>query len=184
MNNPVTLATFLDEFPNWAANKLYKDTSICIVSAFSIHVNDRKDTEANFFCDMMEAMSFQQHVDFAIHKLGNILDLVFREEIGKLKVTKCTPCPSHSDHWTVECQLSVTKNEVKSKEISYRKLDKININDVVNDTDFNSLESEQDLNTFVTCLEQSLRDSLDKHSPILMKKIREREIGDPDSSLK
>ena len=45
---------------------------------------------------------------------------------------------------------------------------------MVNDTEFNLHESEQDLTTFITCLEQSLRDSLDKHSPVLMQKIRER----------
>ena len=177
MNSPVTLSTFLDKFPIFTANKLLKDTVICIISDFNIHINNGQDNEANIISDIMEAMGLQQYVEFTTHKLGNILDLVFTEVTGKLKVTKGTPGPFLSDHWTVECQLSVRKNESKSKDvsyISYRKLDKININNMVNDIDFISLLSEQDLNIFITCLEQSLRDSLDKHSCILKKKSRGR----------
>ena len=51
------------------------------------------------------------------------------------------------------------KNEAISKEISYRKLYKINISDMVNGINFNLIMSEQDLNTSDRCLEQSLRDS-------------------------
>ena len=76
-NNPVTLAIFLNEFPNWAANKLPEDTNICIVGDFNMHINDGQDTKANIFCGMMEAMGLQQHINFATCKLGNILDLVF-----------------------------------------------------------------------------------------------------------
>ena len=60
---------------------------------------------------MMEGMDLQQHADFTTHKLGNILDLVFTEVTGKLKVTKCTSGPFLNNHQTVECQLSFMKNK-------------------------------------------------------------------------
>ena len=102
----------------------YLKTQTSAVSDLNIHINDRQDTEAYTFCDNKENMGLDQHEDFTTVKCGNILVLVFTDVTGKLRVTKCTPGPFLSDHWTVECQISVMKKESKYKEISDRDLTK------------------------------------------------------------
>ena len=57
----------------------------------------------------MEAMGLIQHVNFVPHTSGNVIDLVFTEQLTKFKTTKVRVGPMLSDHEMVILNLNIGK---------------------------------------------------------------------------
>ena len=81
-----------------------------------------KDLDTNIFIDTITALGLNQYVDFVTHNKGNILDLVMTEPLGKTKVTSCKPGPFFLDHCAVNFTISVTKQNMERKEITFRRI--------------------------------------------------------------
>ena len=78
LNHRHTVNDFVTEFVNFMADKLVNFMGDLIIAGnFNIHVNDVNSSDARQFIDAMEALGFDQLVDFCTHKSGNILDLMF-----------------------------------------------------------------------------------------------------------
>ena len=90
---PITNAMFLDEVTDFLATFLVEYNNIIIMGDFNIHVNNTNDPEAQIFLDTMEALGLDNHVNFATHNRGNILDLVLTEVLSSLLVVPCRQGP-------------------------------------------------------------------------------------------
>ena len=60
--------------------------NIVIVGNFNLHVNDKSDTDAQQFIDMVEASQMKQWINFPIHKQGNTLDLIITELAAEVQI--------------------------------------------------------------------------------------------------
>ena len=69
------ISEFVTEFVDFLADKLNKYTGDLITAGdFNIHVNDLFKDDAQQLLSVIEALGFDQLVDFCTHKSGNILD--------------------------------------------------------------------------------------------------------------
>ena len=83
---------------------------LIIAGDFNIHVNDVNSSDARQFIDAMEALGFDQLVDFCTHKSGNILDLMFTCIGNKIKCGNIKSDGFISDHCLIQSQLNLAQN--------------------------------------------------------------------------
>ena len=106
-----TVNDFSTEFVNFLADKLVNFMGDLIIAGdFNIHVNDVNSSDARQFIDAMEALGFDQLVDFCTHKSGNILDLMFTCIGNKIKCGNIKSDGFISDHCLIQSQLNLAQN--------------------------------------------------------------------------
>ena len=81
-----------------------------IAGDFKIHVNDTFNENAQQLLSVMEALGFDQLVDFCNHKSGNILDLLFTCIGNKIKCVNIKSDGLISDHCLIQAQLTLAQN--------------------------------------------------------------------------
>ena len=132
------------------------------------------DDEASAFVDSMEALGLEQHCNFITHKACNTLDLVIIETFGPLQVKACQVGNFISDHCIVQCWVSITRNVIQCKEVTYRKLDDINIECLVDDMKLGDLAEIDDVNVLTELCDNQMKKSLEIHAPSQTKIITTR----------
>ena len=102
----------------------------------------------------MTALGLHQYVNGSMHHSGNCLDLVFPEELSRMKVRKCLISDYLSDHAVVLCGLTIPKQDQIRKWIKYRNINGIDIDEFVNSLVFHDCNSD-DLEAAVAKLQGS-----------------------------
>ena len=62
-------------------NFLTANHNIVIAGDFNLHIDDKKDPEAQLFTDMMAALGLDCHVNFPTHESEHSLELVFTKTL-------------------------------------------------------------------------------------------------------
>ena len=170
--NKSTNGQFIDEFAEFLVDFLTEYSNVIIMGDFNIRLDNTEDPDVTAFIDTMSALGLDQHVSFSTHKNGGILDHIYTETLSKYKVLQCYESFQPSDHIAVECVISVSNENITTKDITYRRLHKINtdelIMDIANLDDGNVTE---DLDQMVTTLENNLSNLLEKHAPEVTKTV-------------
>ena len=110
-NHRHTVNEFITEFVNFLVDKLVNFVGDLIIAGdFNIHVNDVGNADARQFLDVMEALGFDQLVNFSTHKSGNILDLMFTCIGNKIKCGNIKSDGFISDHCLIQSQLDLAHN--------------------------------------------------------------------------
>ena len=117
--NNSTNAKFIDEFTEYLVDSIMTYNNIVILGDFNLHINDQEDPDTNIFIDTITALGLDQYVDFVTNNKVNILDLIMTEPLCKIKVTSCTPELFFTDHCAVNFTISVTKQNMERKEITF-----------------------------------------------------------------
>ena len=73
---------------------------------FNVHYLMEKD-DSEQFKDMMEAIGLIQKVPIDTLVMGNILDLIYAEQVGNIKISSVKEGPMFSDHKSVECEIEI-----------------------------------------------------------------------------
>ena len=107
------------------------NTNLVVLGDFNIHVNRIDDPNAGIFLDTMTALGMKQHVVGPTHRSGNCLNLIFTEEMSKIKALGCSHSMFVSDHSSIQCILNIPKENCTRKEITYRKLKDVNLSQLV-----------------------------------------------------
>ena len=55
-----------------------------------------------------------------MHVMGNILDLIFVEQVGNIKISNVKEDPMFSDHKSVECEIEIQKPEISKQSKTFR----------------------------------------------------------------
>ena len=106
-----TVNEFVTEFVDFLANMLVKFTGDLIIAGdFNIHVNDLFNDDTLQLLSVMEALRFDQLVDFCTHKSGNILDLMFTCIGNKSKCINIKSDGFILDHCLIQSQLTLVQN--------------------------------------------------------------------------
>ena len=117
-------------------------SNLIVVGDFNIHINKEDNPNASIFMDTMAALGLKQHTKGSMHRSGNWLDLVFTEELSRLKVINCVVGAFVSDHAAVDVILGIRKDNLARNKVSYHKLNDIDIDKFTEDLDLSKVKDE------------------------------------------
>ena len=113
---------FIDDVTDHLITLLSTATNNIILGDFNMHINDTNSNDAYTFLDTFTALGLTQHVTTSTHVKGNILDLMFTEEISSIKLTSCQASSFLSDHKLVTALLNIDRQPIEKKKLSVHKL--------------------------------------------------------------
>ena len=164
--NQATIQSFFEEFTEWMSTKSNEYSNIIVPGDFNIHMNNDQDVDANRFIDIMEALGLQKRVSFTMHKCGNTLDHIYTELGSTVIINYYREGPILSDHTTVICGTNIQRENVARKEVSYRKINKIDLDERSHDIKFDaSFYKNNTIDDLVFALDKTLKEALHKHAP-------------------
>ena len=100
--NLTTNNMFTDDPTEWLAESLVKNKNIIKMGDFNRHINKRgEDKDVTISMNAIEALGFQQHVNFSTHIIGNTLILVLTESSEPFKIETKLLGNYISDHCSV-----------------------------------------------------------------------------------
>ena len=169
-SNGGTLALFFEEFPKLLEQLITTSGSLLIVGDFNFHVDKPTDTTAQRFVQLLHTFDLAQHITSPTHKNGHILDLVITRSDELCADRFIVTDLSLSDHYAVNCVLSLRKPPLEKKEISYRKLKHIDIqqfrDDIIQLPVVAANDNAVDVADLVDSYNNELTDLLDKYAPL------------------
>ena len=143
-----------------------------ITGDFNIHVDDRQDSCAWKFLELLDGVGLKQHVDQPTHREGHTLDLTITRVSESLIVS--TPVVDHfiSDHAAVLCWLAPPRLRFSVKIICHRKIKSINMEQLKRDLRATVLYAADEaitadeLEIYGREYNTALSAMLDKHAPL------------------
>ena len=169
-------AKFFEEFPSFLESLAIVHGSLLIVGDFNLHVNDASDRSAQRFLRLLEAFNLKQHVWVPTQRSGNTLDLVITRNDESTARDFDVFDPVISEHYVVSCSLALPKKAFERKEVNYRKMKSIDLQEFRDDISDSPListvyEAGHDLKSLLTLFNTTLIGLLDKHAPLKTRTI-------------
>ena len=164
---------FLNEFSEFIVDYTMRNKSLVICGDFNLNFSDKNDFYTKKCIDILDMFDLVQNVTVATHQSGNTLDWIITkpEDIVLHKLPSADILLS--DHFAVNCVLSVPFIDAKKKEISYRKTKNIDIGQFKKDMAELSVVKNppDDLDNLVNDYNTQLRELLNDHAPVITKRI-------------
>ena len=91
--NAITNRMFINDVTDHLMTLLTTTTNNIILGDFNMHINDTNSNDACTFLDTFTALGLTQYVTTSTHVKGNILNLMFTEEISSIKLTTWSSRP-------------------------------------------------------------------------------------------
>ena len=172
--NKFTTKQFFDEFSSFLEEKVISPTKLCIVGDFNFHLDEKNNTDTINFLQMLESFDLVQHVKDITHNRGHMLDLVISCPSDQLVDDISVKDMQVSDHFWVHGSLLGPKPKTVKKEISFRKIRSINMENFENDVTLSllaKLDSTDSIEGAVSKYNSELADILNKHAPVITKTV-------------
>ena len=131
-----------------------------------MHINDINSNDACTFLDIFTALGLTQHVTTSTHVKGNILDLMFTEEMSNIKLTSCQASPFLSDHKLVTASLNIHRQPIEKKKLSIHKLHSITENSFKAAFNESAIDLTLPVETVLYQLNNELHKALDTIAPL------------------
>ena len=175
-NNPVTVNTFFTEFDTHLEALIDNNVKLLIVGDFNIHVNNSSDTNTLKFKDLLDTYGLTNNIDFPTHMGGNTLDLIITRTSDNIQPQYTEPTSYISDHCFVRAIFNIKKPPPQTRNVTYRKLDNINIDNLKQDILQSELSTIGTKNTTihedVIIYDNTLINLINIHAPEINKTIR------------
>ena len=169
--NHITNNMFIDDFTDWLAEEIMLHDNLLILGDFNLHINDLDNPNTDIFLDTVTAIGLNQHVNFTTHQLGNILDLVMSEELSQFQTLSCKPGVYLSDHCMIEVDISLPRDHLVRKPITYRNIKGMDTEKFIQDTKLDDLLQLENLDELIMAFENNVNEAIDQHAPEKMKII-------------
>ncbi len=171
----------MDEFANYLESAIITSDKFLIGSDFNIHGNDQSYVTAKAFLDLLQNYNLINHIWQPTHIACHSLHLVVTRNNNEISLDSPDMRCFISDHCFVKVASSIEKPEVQTKEISYRKLKDINLENLKHDIAASNLETSYYNNLSLTKLAE-LYDStmsaiLDEHAPVVKTVLRKKSVS-------
>ena len=164
--NAITNRMLIDDVTDHLITLLSTATNNIILGDFNMHINDTNSNDACTFLDTFTALSLTQHVTTSTHVKGNILDLMFTEEISNIKLTSCQASPFLSDHKLVTALLNIDRQPIEKKKLSICKLHSITENSFKATFDESAIDLTLPVKAVLYQLSDELHKALDTIAPL------------------
>ncbi|XP_068749335.1 uncharacterized protein [Montipora capricornis] len=143
------------------------------VTSIFMYASDRS---AQWFLRLLEAFNLKLHVWVPTHRSGNTLDLVITRADERTARDFDVFDPVISDHYLVSCSLAIPRKAFERREVNYRKLKLIDLQELSDDISDSPLasavdEAGHDLESLLVLYNTSLIGLLDKHAPLKTRTI-------------
>ena len=161
----IQMQYLLWNFLNFMCDLQLESKNIVILGNFNLHVNDKSDTNAQQFIDMVEASRLKQWIDFPTHKHRNTLDLIITELAAGIQIKNVHCSPYISYHCISTCTFNIHETKIKTKQIKYRNFKKADIVEMISDMDLDSINLDsENLDEILSEFKSCVSVSVDKHS--------------------
>ncbi len=125
------MGDFHKEFFKLMSHYNIKKDEVIICGDFNIHVNKPDDPNTKTSMDILSQFNLVQHINEPTHKLGNTLDLIITRRPSILLNHKVDF--QISDHNNILFQIDMQKPACPQKVVKFRKLKKVNIEELRKD---------------------------------------------------
>ena len=161
-----------DEFSNYLEDIVLCPEILLISGDF--HLDDTANTNTMKFNEMLETFGLKQHVSTPTHSSNHILDLLITRSTTDINILSIESTLYLSDHCFVECKLSIRRPMHPKKEVSYREMNKINLDDFKADLScVNYLcENMVNLDELTQCYDNELSRILNNHASVRRKILK------------
>lgn len=167
VTHPISSAMFFEEFSLYLENIVMCSEILLIAGDFNFHLDNQQDNDTKRFQNILHTFGLTQHVSVPTHRSGHILDLVITRSSNDLIVDTPQAGLAISDHFFIECKLSLPRPPLKVAKLQFRNFKRIDL--AAFKEDIRSLDlvnsSQVSLDDLATHYHQSLLDILDKHAP-------------------
>ena len=176
--HPVTLATFFNEFADFASNTYLASNRCIFLGDFNIHMNNDSDPNTVAFNDILNSLSLDQLVSGPTHVSGNTLDLILVREECDFAIKNVAKEFFLSDHRFISADLSTSHPVVVRKQVQFRKVKAIDNEEFRSDLghEMEHVLNLDNLDDLVTNYNNRLKRVLDDHAPIVSKTISSRRV--------
>ena len=140
---------------------------------FNIHTDKPDNPDMITFLDFLDSLNLINKVNFPTHTSGHRLDLIIKDK--DLQLLSDVQCGFLlSDHHFILSKLLIAKPTPPTKEIATRQLKKIDNSKFQTDLmeSLQTLSYDENLQNTVCQYNKKLKDVLDHHAPITMKKVK------------
>jgi exonuclease III len=172
--NKLTVKQFMSEFTTFLEERIVSSEKLCIVGDFNFHVDDGSNHDALLFTNLLESLGLDQHVDEETHQKGHTLDLVISRKTDELIENVKVHDMTVSDHYWVHCSLRGPKPSTVRKEISFRKLKSICVEQFETDilaSSLSHIDPQDSIENAVNIYNEGLSHLLDQHAPVTTKVV-------------
>jgi len=145
---------------------------LLILGDFNIYWDCQKNADNKQQADILRSANLRHHVQERTHIYSHILDLVISRDDDNL-IKGMFVSSMLSDHFLININISVQKQSVSAKDISYRKYKSIDKEAFLADLRVSSLvlDPPDDVDHLVDLYDSTMRDIVDEHAPLKTKEM-------------
>ena len=166
--------TFLNEFDNHLSSVSLISKKLIIGGDFNIHF-DEPNSNSTKKLDIFDCYNLKNQLNFPTHAMGHTLDLLISREYDNVNVVETNQVSFISDHCLIQMKIEVSSVPYENKQISYRKLNQINIENLKTEllnSNFIIEHSNLSVDDFISLYNSTLQNLLEKHAPIIHKTVK------------
>ena len=172
-NHDCTTDHFMVEFRSLLEQYVTDSFSLLITGDFNLHVDNNLDKSLQDFLALIDSFNLKQHVCSPTHRAGHILDLLITRDDGQLVTSVSIHDAAFSDHFVVNCALSMEKPLFTKKQIIYCSFKNFDIDLFISDSQGSSLiiDPPNELDDLVALYDSELSGIFNRHVPIKKRTI-------------
>ena len=164
---PITMLTFLDEFPDHISNLLRSSRNISILGDFNIPWNISEHPDTTSMQKIMDMCDLKQHIHMQMHKLGNTLDWLISNSPNN--ILDIANKDFLSDHCIIEWKFQGSQTVREKTQTSRRDLSKIDKEKFNYDLNMNlEIDTGKTLQQNYNYMD-AVEKTMDKHAPLISK---------------
>ena len=165
--NRFTQSQFLAEIPSLLEKLCICSEPILILGDINFHCEVRDDPFTKKLTSLLKSFDMKQHVDVPTHVSGHTLDAIISRCNDTIEITNITADNYISDHCFTSFNINKPKSKLTTKEVTFRKWNKLDEKDFIQDIDnkFAEINDCTDVDVLVKRFDTSIIDIIDKHLP-------------------
>ena len=166
-------SVFLNDFRSVLEPHLIAPAYLLVTGDFNIHVDVPNDGEAKRFLDLLDTMNLSQHIHEPTHILGHKLDLIITRQDESNFIQNLSIDWKISDHFTVLFNVTIQKPPPLRKNLTFRKVHKINTDVFKSDlrVAISQLEPCHSIEGVVGRYNDTLGNLIDQHAPNITRTV-------------
>ena len=160
-----THTKFLNEVSKLTQLLITNYTNLVLLGDFNIHTQDTESADSIAYNDMMEVLGLTQHIEKPTHRLGNTLDLIYRESLDRVRVIHSFIGNFISDHRMVGIELKIKKQLEKHQSTMHRNYKDFNLNNFSQVFNNKKILDQPSLDKAVHVFNKDMESTLNKIAP-------------------